>query len=175
MIFLLLCCVVLLASSEVEVLQNNETIEAVKQNVIVQVDGTIQTTLVAETLSETNISTPQEDKVTSVEKEVITITNNITPEMLNYKHWTGTYSPEKFTISVNNTKVTAGESYTFTKTNDPLVINFDYSFMNGMRKGGKKISYTMHENSTTASLSFSWSENHKVIIDNATPLSIETT
>jgi hypothetical protein len=150
MIFLLFYFVVILASSEIEVESSN----AAQTSTIPEIPAIAQ----------------QKDEAISCKKEMITITNNITPEMLQYKHWTGTYSPENFTLSINDTKVNIGESYTLTNINDPLVITFDYSFMNGMRKGGKKVSYTMKENITTASLSFSWLEDHKIIIDNATLL-----
>ena len=109
------------------------------------------------------------------EKKLIAITNAIEPSMLAYKHWTGTYSPELFTIMINDTQVAAGETYSLDLSNDSaLVVQFDYSFMNGIRKGSKKITYQMNKECTQATLTFSWLDTWKVIIDGATPLKEET-
>src|SRR5437879_2049156 len=52
----------------------------------------------------------------------IIITNAIEPSMLEYKHWTGTYSPELFTLIINDTQVLQGETYTLKSGDVPLVV-----------------------------------------------------
>lgn len=98
----------------------------------------------------------------------VTITNSIVPSMLSYKHWTGTYSPDVFTVYINDTTIEPGQTYTLTDSKTPVVIRFDYSFMNGMRKGTKTTTYTINTQATTANLTFSWLDTHKTLLDNAT-------
>jgi len=102
----------------------------------------------------------------------ITITNAIEPSMLAYKHWTGTYSPDKFIITINGIEVAQGANVTI-KSSDPLEISYNYSFMNGMRSGAKKVSYQLNENSTHAQITFSWKDNWKILVDNGTPVKQE--
>ncbi len=111
--------------------------------------------------------------VTISEPQPITFTNAIEPAMLKYKHWTGTYSPEEFTLSLNGTPVPCGQTYTLASADTPLTVQFDYSFMNGIRKGSKKISYAVQKECTQATITFSWLDTWKVLIDNATPIKEE--
>jgi hypothetical protein len=104
----------------------------------------------------------------------IVITNNIDNAMLGYKHWTGTYTPDVFTVSINDTEVSSGQSYTVNNTNDPIKVTCHYSFMNGMRSGDKTVFYRLDKEYSTANLTFSWLEPHKILIDNASLLQ-ETT
>lgn len=120
-------------------------------------------TIANQAIDHTMAPEEEEEKVTTV-----TITNGIEPSMLSYKHWTGTYSPDVFTLSINDTTIEQGQTYTLTDATKPVVIRFDYSFMNGMRKGTKTVSYTMIDNTPTATITFSWLETHKVLLDNAT-------
>jgi len=109
--------------------------------------------------------------VTETEKSApITITNAIEPTMLEYKHWTGTYSPDIFTLTVNDIPVEPGSTYTHGSCDTPLTVQFDYSFRNGHRKGSKKISYQLNKETTEAKITFSWLDPWKVIIDNAVPV-----
>lgn len=98
----------------------------------------------------------------------VTLSNNIEPTMLKYKHWTGTYSPDTFNMCVNGILVAPGETCVISNPTEPFSINFDYSFMNGMRTGSKTFSCTINENSTHIALTFSWLEPNKIILDNAT-------
>lgn len=122
----------------------------------------------------------QEGATTSVISEEqaqqapIIITNAIEPKMLQYKHWTGTYSPELFNVMIDNTLISSGETYTLKSTEEPLIVQFDYSFMNGIRKGSKKIFYQLNKDCKQATLTFSWLDTFKIIIDNATPIKEET-
>ena len=123
---------------------------------------------------ETIFETTTDNQTQLEEQRTVTITNSIEPSMLAYKHWTGTYSPDIFTIQVNGTEIAPGNSYTLESTTTPLEIRYDYSFVNGTRKGGKIVSYTMNEKSDVATITFSWQDTWKVIVSNATPIK-ETT
>jgi hypothetical protein len=113
------------------------------------------------------------NQITEQQKSIV-ITNGIEPQMLAYKHWTGTYNPELFTIQVNGTEVAAGSTYSLESAATPLQIRYDYSFVNGTRKGGKIVSYTLNENSDSATITFSWQDTWKVMVSNATPIKEET-
>ena len=164
MIGSLLYCIALLATAELELPDNHP-----HSGVDIPV---IQNVVVQETSPITNVITDATQSSDEIEQKIapITLTNAITPDMLRYKHWTGTYSPEQFDLYINGTKISQGESYTLTDAEQSFIISFDYSFMNGMRKGTKKFSYQMKESSTDATLTFSWLEHYKVLIDNATPI-----
>lgn len=95
--------------------------------------------------------------------------------MLKYKHWTGTYSPDKFTVSINGTTVQPGESCTITEKKS-FDVEYEYSFVNGYRTGKETLSYAMNENSSNGTLTFSWnSKPHHVSIDNAQPQTVTKT
>ena len=96
----------------------------------------------------------------------ITITNAIEPTMLEYKHWTGKYSPDEFSISINGTKTETGKTVEIPAHSKTVEIGYTYSFMNGMKSGGRKISYQLNENITQANISFNWKDDWRVIVDN---------
>ncbi|HLW72487.1 MAG TPA: hypothetical protein VKR54_00385 [Candidatus Babeliales bacterium] len=100
----------------------------------------------------------------------ITITNAIEPDMLKYKHWTGTYSPETFTLIINGTEVAQGAQHTLPAETKTVDIQFSYSFMKGMRTGTKTVTYQLNENITQANITFSWKDDWKVLVDNGTAL-----
>ena len=126
------------------------------------------------TTDEIIVETVETEQSTSTEVivakaiEPITITNAIEPSMLEYKHWTGTYNPETFTITVNGTEVAQGTQHTLPADTKAVDVAFHYSFMNGMRKGTKTVSYELHENSTQANITFAWKNDWQVLVDNAT-------
>lgn len=108
----------------------------------------------------------EENNLTAPATALITITNAIQPSMLEYKHWTGKYSPEIFTVSVNGTDIATGATCEIPTTSSTIEIGYTYSFMNGMRTGGKKISYELNENTTQANITFDWKDNWRLILDN---------
>jgi hypothetical protein len=108
---------------------------------------------------------------TAVANKSITITNAIKPNMLEYKHWTGTYKPEVFTIKVNNAEIAQGEQHILPAETKNVDVQFTYSFMNGMRKGTKTVSYQLHENITQADITFSWKGDWQVLVDNGKAVS----
>ena len=113
-----------------------------------------------------------EDTVAAQVVQPVVITNAIDADMLKYKHWTGTYSPETFTITVNGTEVAQGAQHTLPPETKNLDVSFSYSFMNGMRTGTKTASYQLNEHSTQANITFSWKDDKKVLIDNGTFLKV---
>jgi hypothetical protein len=124
------------------------------------------------TLSSESNDTPATVSVASKQTSII-ITNAIEPSMLAYKHWTGTYNPDKFTITVNDVEVAQGAQHTLSATADPVNIRFDYSFVNGKRTGAHVISYELNENITQANITFSWNDEWKVMVDNGKPVKHE--
>lgn len=137
-----------------------------------KIDTTQEITASTNSLANQNI---ESSPITSTKKKAITITNAIEPEMLAYKHWTGTYSPETFTISINGTEVAQGAQHTLPAETKDVDVQFYYSFMNGMRKGTKTVSYELHENITRADITFSWKDNWQVLLDKATAIKKVTT
>ena len=117
------------------------------------------------------LPTTEETIIAKVAQPII-ITNAIDADMLKYKHWTGTYSPEIFTITINGTEVAQGAQHTLPAETKNLDVSFSYSFMNGMRTGTKTVSYQLNENSTQANITFSWKDDKKVFVDNGTFLKI---
>ena len=129
----------------------------------------IATTVVE--LPETNhaiveTSTQSVKEITIVEEKLITITNAIQPNMLAYKHWTGTYNPDSFIISVNDVEVAQGAEIKIPATTTTVNLKFDYSFVNGMRKGTKTVSYKLNDDITHATITFSWTDDNKILVDN---------
>jgi len=96
----------------------------------------------------------------------ITITNAIEPSMLEYKHWTGKYSPEQFAISVNGAEIETGKTCNIPANATTVEIGYTYSFMNGMKSGGRKISYQLNENISQANITFDWKDDWRIILDN---------
>jgi hypothetical protein len=102
----------------------------------------------------------------AVEAQSITITNAIEQSMLEYNHWTGKYSPEQFAISINGVEIELGKTYEIPAQTKTVEIGYTYSFMNGIKSGGRKISYQLDENISHANITFNWKDNWRVLIDN---------
>ena len=100
----------------------------------------------------------------------ITISNNIAQEALVYKHWSGTYTPEQFTISVNGNELQQGEKIDVCPENGIVTLGYTYSFHNGMRTGGKKVEYKLNENTAHSAIGFSWKDDWRILLDNATAI-----
>jgi len=114
------------------------------------------------TATETSTTT---ETLVAVKIQPITITNAIEPSMLEYKHWTGKYSPDEFSISVNGVKIESGKTCDIPANSKTVEIGYTYSFMNGMKSGGRKISYELNENIAQAHISFNWKDDWRVIVD----------
>lgn len=116
-----------------------------------------------------------EDEVPFKAVKAVTITNSIEQSSLGYKHWTGTYTPEKFIVYINGVELKVGESCLLTDSNQPVTVQFDYCFstIRGNRAGAKKVVYQLNENIEAARITFSWLDSYKIILDNATAVSQE--
>lgn len=124
--------------------------------------------LAQEETTVTIATTETQTSTTPVIAEIqpIIITNAIEPSMLEYKHWTGKYSPESFAITINGTEIESGKTATVPANTKTVEIGYTYSFMNGMKSGGRKISYELHENSTQAQITFNWKDDWRILLDN---------
>jgi hypothetical protein len=112
--------------------------------------------------------TSVQKNVTVAEEKLITIINAIQPSMLAYKHWTGTYNPDSFTIFVNDKEVAQGTEIKIPAETKTVNLKFNYSFVNGMRKGSKTVAYKLNDDITQATITFSWKDDNKIVIDNGT-------
>jgi len=106
-------------------------------------------------------------------EKIILINNNIQPYMLRYKHWSGTYEPTTFVITINGQKIRPHTQYKITIINNQLDVRFDYAFLNGKKKGAKIVRFTLNTNRSALNLSFSWHDKWQVIIENATPYKVK--
>lgn len=128
-----------------------------------------------EQVKPTSPITKQNETKTATQLQTITIKNDIEPSMLQYKHWTGTYKPSIFVITINGQTIEQGKEYQVTATDNMLEIGYNYSFMNGMRTGAKIVKFQIEKNTEPLNLTFSWDNEWRVIIDHATPLEVEKT
>jgi len=108
--------------------------------------------------------------IEDIQSKTITITNGIQKDMLAYKHWTGTHTPEAFKVFVNKEEVAQGSTITIPAEIKTVDLTFDYSFAKGMYKGSKTVSYQLNNNITQASITFSWKDDNKIMIDNGTKI-----
>jgi hypothetical protein len=162
----------LLAAAVVAATEETEIVEPELQEIITLLTSE-ETTVVAEATEVLKTKTEDGDVTVvadNAKPSSIVITNAIEPSMLAYKHWTGTYNPDKFTIAVNGVEVAQGAQHTLPASKDPVEIRFDYSFVNGKRTGAHTIAYELNENITQANITFSWNDEWKVIVDNGKPV-----
>ncbi len=103
-------------------------------------------------------------------KRVVNITNNIKPEMLIYNHWTGKKEPNPFAIIVDGKPLESGKTATVSIENDILPVQFSYSFAMGLHKGKNEVTFEIPEKQDKLSMTFSWGNHFRVILDNAKPL-----
>jgi hypothetical protein len=124
------------------------------------------------------ITAPQEitlaaDLTEENKPRTITIKNGITPSMLAYAHWTGTYTPSIFTLEVNDKTLALGEQIVTPLIDDTFTASYYYSFMNGYKSGARKVTLKVDHETPFVELGFSWKSEWHVISDQASPESIE--
>jgi hypothetical protein len=130
--------------------------------------------------AQTQSTLPQGD---TAQAQAIMIQNAIDAKMLTVKHWTGTYLPTLLTITINGQVIpvitkgafAASQPRTIPVTDRVLNVEYYYEFMNGMRKDTNKVHYTLAENATTLTMSFSWDTPWHVAFDHAQPMTSNTT
>lgn len=98
----------------------------------------------------------------------ISITNNITKEMLTYKHWSGSYAPSIFAITIGGDRLLNNETVQVqATTQNTITIRYDYSFANGYKTGSREIEFIISPEKTQYALTFSWGSPTHLILENA--------
>lgn len=107
-------------------------------------------------------------------KRIVTVTNNIKPEMTIYKHWiAGNLEPKPFKILIDGKELEPGKTATVAIENKTLPIQFSYSFMDGYKKGTNEVTFEVPENQDKLAMTFSWDNQYRVILDHAKALKKE--
>jgi len=101
-------------------------------------------------------------------ERVVMMKNDITEKMLGYKYLFMTYRPE-FKISVNGKEIPQGATVPCTIKDNFFVARYDYNFMNGHRVGSDEVHFAMDPKAETASITFAWKSEIRIMIDNAIP------
>jgi hypothetical protein len=99
----------------------------------------------------------------------ITIQNDITHKMITYKHWTGSYTPSIFDVSINGQILKEGEKRSITIHDNKLIISYRYSFMKGYRVGARNITFKVNPEAQLLSITFAWKNKWHVLLDQASP------
>jgi len=98
----------------------------------------------------------------------ISITNGITKEMLTYKHWTGSYAPTTFVITIGENQISYNETTQIEiGTEKNIVIRYDYSFVNGYKTGSREIEFIISPEKSDYVLRFAWQEPAHLVLENA--------
>lgn len=119
----------------------------------------------------TQSETTQKEHHKPTNKTII-VKNNITTDMLTYKHWTGTHEPF-FILTVNGKKIEQGKQEEITVKDNNLEVRYDYSFANGFRKGATIVSCNVKKNTKKVDITFSWDDEWHIKTDNAQPQKVE--
>jgi len=105
------------------------------------------------------------------EKRLITITHHISNEVLDYKHWTGTYHPTTFVMHANGIHLDIEDkSFEVEIVDNILVIRYDYAFLNVKRKGAKSVLFDIPTELEHCDINFNWKDEWQVLIDGADPI-----
>jgi|GEM_PF-4580404 len=126
------------------------------------------TTKVQEKAQKTNNNQIIKEKSAEPQPVNISITNNITKEMITYKHWSGSYAPSIFTITISGNQLSNNQTTTTkTTTQNTITIRYDYSFANGYKTGSREIEFIISPEKTQYALTFSWQHPTHLILENA--------
>ena len=102
----------------------------------------------------------------------ITVKNDITVKMTKYRHIFGRYKPTNFAISVNGEKIDLGQEKKVTISNNKIKVRYDYQF--GKHKtGAKVVEFSIPNTMQTATITFNWKKEWRILIKGATPLSVK--
>lgn len=105
-------------------------------------------------------------------ERTITISNEITDEMLTYKkHWSGHHSPSQFVVSINDQEIKKGAPTTIkVKDDDTINVSFNYEFRalgRVQRSGGRKLQFKVPKEVEKVTSTFSWDAPSNVVLDKA--------
>lgn len=107
-------------------------------------------------------------------KRIVTVTNNIKPEMTIYKHWiAGNLEPKPFKIIIDGKELEPGKTAAIAIENSTLPVQFSYSFMDGYKKGTNEVTFEVPEKQDKLAMTFSWDNQYRVILDHAKALKKE--
>lgn len=107
------------------------------------------------------------DSTKSTRSTKIEVKNNITPEMLVYNHWSGSYKPTVFEITIVGNRVAQNAIIETEVVNDIITIRYDYSFMNGYKTGSREIQFLLQPGKKQYGLTFSWHAPMHLVLENA--------
>jgi ABC-type transport system involved in multi-copper enzyme maturation permease subunit len=102
------------------------------------------------------------------------VINGITKEMLTYNHWSGSYAPTVFRLSIEGTSILAGQSGSFQLNKENiLVVRYDYSFVHGYRSGARVVYFQIPSEVNSVVIQFSWQQKSHLILDRGQVLRTE--
>jgi hypothetical protein len=169
------------AAPELNVQTQEQILRATASNATAQ-NSTARETKAKHT-NTAHIAAPNSTATNTVSSQAVSRTiivkNGITPAMLSYSHWTGTYSPTLFEIEVNDSPLEQGAQTSITLDQDNnFTVSYRYSFMNGYKTGARKVTFSvapekLDTQEQLIELGFSWKNKWHVISDQATHELIE--
>jgi|GEM_PF-6542367 len=152
--------------------------EQTAELVVLETTQPVVSTVMQPVLQEASKLADQLPVETSIITNTLTIINDIPLESLAVKHWSGTYTPTKLVITINDTPFTIiGENPTargtrkdVARTGEQLTVTYMYEFMNGMRTGADTVRYTVQGTAAPLTMRFSWGTPWHVEFDHAQPI-----
>lgn len=127
----------------------------------------------ASTTTDTSLQTTP-----ATQERTITIRNTIDKPMLSVKHWTGTYVPTLLKLTINDQSIDiiddkkvipAGDTLSVKTTGNTITTDYEYEFMNGMRKGSGSTVFDLEPGTQNLNMTFTWDTKWHVEFDKATP------
>jgi hypothetical protein len=101
----------------------------------------------------------------------ITVHNGIERKMLGYKKF-GTHYPTNFKLFVGKNVIEQGSQSATTISNNTLVVNYHFDFMNGYRTGAKEVIFTLKPDVENLTLAFNWKGEHRLYAEDDKIVSI---
>ena len=111
--------------------------------------------------------------VPAPKKREITIINHITRDMTAKRYLGFDYYPDSFSICINKEQLKDNEERKIAIQDNKLLIEYNYNFRNGYRKGTRIVEFEVPEAHQQCTLTFSWEQNSHVLIDNANFISLK--
>src|SRR5437588_751670 len=89
----------------------------------------------------------------------IRVTNTIKPHMLEYTFLKIGYSPDQFSLKVNDQELKSGSSLEIPADEKIVRVRYDFSFAKGWRTGAKEVFFELGKDQKECNLEFSWHNN----------------
>jgi hypothetical protein len=103
----------------------------------------------------------------------IRVTNAIKPHMLEYTFLKIGYSPDQFSVKVNDHELKTGSSLEIPADQKTVRVRYDFSFAKGWRTGAKEIVFELGPDQKEYNLEFSWHNNWRIIAQGAKPQKVK--